>query len=174
MAEEQEVKVNEPKKRGRPAKVKTPDTDTTKKAVSDNVAKEETIPIEKEEEVVIVTEPKESYDVDTENIINDIPEESEIIEVEEVIDETDGYTLNYKFRRGETVWVANWGHKLETDIYGFCKDIWKFRPLKLTVKSIILEDRLFYKFFGYDKQVEESHIKRNYDQCKNLCDGLNL
>lgn len=174
MAEEQEVKVNEPKKRGRPAKVKTPDTDTTKKAVSDNVAKEETIPIEKEEEVVIVTEPKESCDVDTENIINDIPEESEIIEVEEVIDETDGYTLNYKFRRGETVWVANWGHKLETDIYGFCKDIWKFRPLKLTVKSIILEDRLFYKFFGYDKQVEESHIKRNYDQCKNLCDGLNL
>jgi hypothetical protein len=174
MAEEQEVKVNEPKKRGRPAKVKTPDTDTTKKAVSDNVAKEETIPIEKEEEVVIVTEPKESYDVGPENIINDIPEESEIIEVEEVIDETDGYTLNYKFRRGETVWVANWGHKLETDIYGFCKDIWKFRPLKLTVKSIILEDRLFYKFFGYDKQVEESHIKRNYDQCKNLCDGLNL
>lgn len=174
MAEEQEVKVNEPKKRGRPAKVKTPDTDTTKKAVSDNVAKEETIPVEKEEEVVIVTEPKESCDVDTENIINDIPEESEIIEVEEVIDETDGYTLNYKFRRGETVWVANWGHKLETDIYGFCKDIWKFRPLKLTVKSIILEDRLFYKFFGYDKQVEESHIKRNYDQCKNLCDGLNL
>jgi hypothetical protein len=174
MAEEQEVKVNEPKKRGRPAKVKTPDTDTTKKAVSDNVAKEETIPIEKEEEVVIVTEPKESYDVGLENIINDIPEESEIIEVEEVIDETDGYTLNYKFRRGETVWVANWGHKLETDIYGFCKDIWKFRPLKLTVKSIILEDRLFYKFFGYDKQVEESHIKRNYDQCKNLCDGLNL
>ena len=124
--------------------------------------------------MVIVTEPKESCDVDTENIINDIPEESEIIEVEEVIDETDGYTLNYKFRRGETVWVANWGHKLETDIYGFCKDIWKFRPLKLTVKSIILEDRLFYKFFGYDKQVEESHIKRNYDQCKNLCDGLNL
>ncbi len=174
MAEEQEVKVNEPKKRGRPAKVKTPDTDTTKKAVSDNVAKEETIPVEKEEEVVIVTEPKESYDVGPENIINDIPEESEIIEVEEVIDETDGYTLNYKFRRGETVWVANWGHKLETDIYGFCKDIWKFRPLKLTVKSIILEDRLFYKFFGYDKQVEESHIKRNYDQCKNLCDGLNL
>ena len=174
MAEEQEVKVNEPKKRGRPAKVKTPDTDTTKKAVSDNVAKEETIPVEKEEEVVIVTEPKESCDVDSENIINDIPEESEIIEVEEVIDETDGYTLNYKFRRGETVWVANWGHKLETDIYGFCKDIWKFRPLKLTVKSIILEDRLFYKFFGYDKQVEESHIKRNYDQCKNLCDGLNL
>ena len=174
MAEEQEVKVNEPKKRGRPAKVKTPDTDTTKKAVSDNVAKEETIPVEKEEEVVIVTEPKESCDVDTENIINDIPEESEIIEVEEVNDETDGYTLNYKFRRGETVWVANWGHKLETDIYGFCKDIWKFRPLKLTVKSIILEDRLFYKFFGYDKQVEESHIKRNYDQCKNLCDGLNL
>lgn len=174
MAEEQEVKVNEPKKRGRPAKVKTPDTDTTKKAVSDNVAKEETIPVEKEEEVVIVTEPKESCDVDTENIINDIPEKSEIIEVEEVIDETDGYTLNYKFRRGETVWVANWGHKLETDIYGFCKDIWKFRPLKLTVKSIILEDRLFYKFFGYDKQVEESHIKRNYDQCKNLCDGLNL
>lgn len=174
MAEEQEVKVNEPKKRGRPAKVKTPDTDTTKKAVSDNVAKEETIPVEKEEEVVIVTEPKESCDVDTENIINDIPEESEIIEVEEVIDETDGYTLNYKFRRGETVWVANWGHKLETDIYSFCKDIWKFRPLKLTVKSIILEDRLFYKFFGYDKQVEESHIKRNYDQCKNLCDGLNL
>lgn len=174
MAEEQEVKVNEPKKRGRPAKVKTPDTDTTKKAVSDNVAKEETIPIEKEEEVVIVTEPKESYDVGLENIINDIPEESEIIEVEEVIDETDGYALNYKFRRGETVWVANWGHKLETDIYGFCKDIWKFRPLKLTVKSIILEDRLFYKFFGYDKQVEESHIKRNYDQCKNLCDGLNL
>lgn len=174
MAEEQEVKVNEPKKRGRPAKVKTPDTDTTKKAVSDNVAKEETIPVEKEEEVVIVTEPKESYDVGPENIINDIPEESEIIEVEEVIDETDGYTLNYKFRRGETVWVANWGHKLETDIYGFCKDSWKFRPLKLTVKSIILEDRLFYKFFGYDKQVEESHIKRNYDQCKNLCDGLNL
>lgn len=174
MAEEQEVKVNEPKKRGRPAKVKTPDTDTTKKAVSDNVAKEETIPVEKEEKVVIVTEPKESYDVGPENIINDIPEESEIIEVEEVIDETDGYTLNYKFRRGETVWVANWGHKLETDIYGFCKDIWKFRPLKLTVKSIILEDRLFYKFFGYDKQVEESHIKRNYDQCKNLCDGLNL
>lgn len=174
MAEEQEVKVNEPKKRGRPAKVKTPDTDTTKKAVSDNVAKEETIPVEKEEEVVIVTEPKESYDVGPENIINDIPEESEIIEVEEVIDETDGYTLNYKFRRGETVWVANWGHKLETDIYGFCKDIWKFRPLKLTVKSIILEDRLFYKFFGYDKQVEESHIKRNYEQCKNLCDGLNL
>lgn len=174
MAEEQEVKVNEPKKRGRPAKVKTLDTDTTKKAVSDNVAKEETIPVEKEEEVVIVTEPKESYDVGPENIINDIPEESEIIEVEEVIDETDGYTLNYKFRRGETVWVANWGHKLETDIYGFCKDIWKFRPLKLTVKSIILEDRLFYKFFGYDKQVEESHIKRNYDQCKNLCDGLNL
>lgn len=174
MAEEQEVKVNEPKKRGRPAKVKTPDTDTTKKAVSDNVAKEETITVEKEEEVVIVTEPKESYDVGPENIINDIPEESEIIEVEEVIDETDGYTLNYKFRRGETVWVANWGHKLETDIYGFCKDIWKFRPLKLTVKSIILEDRLFYKFFGYDKQVEESHIKRNYDQCKNLCDGLNL
>lgn len=174
MAEEQEVKVNEPKKRGRPAKVKTSDTDTTKKAVSDNVAKEETIPVEKEEEVVIVTEPKESYDVGPENIINDIPEESEIIEVEEVIDETDGYTLNYKFRRGETVWVANWGHKLETDIYGFCKDIWKFRPLKLTVKSIILEDRLFYKFFGYDKQVEESHIKRNYDQCKNLCNGLNL
>ena len=174
MAEEQEVKVNESKKRGRPAKVKTPDTDTTIKTVSDNVAKEETIPVEKEEEVVIVTEPKESCDVDTENIINDIPEESEIIEVEEVIDETDGYTLNYKFRRGETVWVANWGHKLETDIYGFCKDIWKFRPLKLTVKSIILEDRLFYKFFGYDKQVEESHIKRNYDQCKNLCDGLNL
>ena len=174
MAEEQEVKVNESKKRGRPAKVKTPDTDTTTKTVSDNVAKEETIPVEKEEEVVIVTEPKESCDVDTENIINDIPEESEIIEVEEVIDETDGYTLNYKFRRGETVWVANWGHKLETDIYGFCKDIWKFRPLKLTVKSIILEDRLFYKFFGYDKQVEESHIKRNYDQCKNLCDGLNL
>lgn len=174
MAEEQEVKVNEPKKRGRPAKVKTPDTDTTKKAVSDNVAKEETIPVEKEKEVVIVTEPKESYDVGPENIINDIPEESEIIEVEEVIDETDGYTLNYKFRRGETVWVANWGHKLETDIYGFCKDIWKFRPLKLTVKSIILEDRLFYKFFGYDKQVEESHIKRNYEQCKNLCDGLNL
>lgn len=174
MAEEQEVKANESKKRGRPAKVKTPDTDTTTKTVSDNVAKEETIPVEKEEEVVIVTEPKESCDVDTENIINDIPEESEIIEVEEVIDETDGYTLNYKFRRGETVWVANWGHKLETDIYGFCKDIWKFRPLKLTVKSIILEDRLFYKFFGYDKQVEESHIKRNYDQCKNLCDGLNL
>ena len=174
MAEEQEVKVNESKKRGRPAKVKTPDTDTTTKTVSDNVAKEETIPVEKEEEVVIITEPKESCDVDTENIINNIPEESEIIEVEEVIDETDGYTLNYKFRRGETVWVANWGHKLETDIYGFCKDIWKFRPLKLTVKSIILEDRLFYKFFGYDKQVEESHIKRNYDQCKNLCDGLNL
>lgn len=174
MAEEQEVKVNEPKKRGRPAKVQTPKTDTTTKAVSDNVAKEETIPVEKEEEVVIVTEPKESYGVGPENIINDIPEESEIIEVEEVIDETDGYTLNYKFRRGETVWVANWGHKLETDIYGFCKDIWKFRPLKLTVKSIILEDRLFYKFFGYDKQVEESHIKRNYDQCKNLCDGLNL
>ena len=174
MAEEQEVKVNEPKKRGRPAKVQTPKTDTTTKAVSDNVAKEETIPVEKEEEMVIITEPKESYDVNTENIINDIPEESEIIEVEEVIDETDGYTLNYKFRRGETVWVANWGHKLETDIYGFCKDIWKFRPLKLTVKSIILEDRLFYKFFGYDKQVEESHIKRNYDQCKNLCDGLNL
>lgn len=174
MAEEQEVKVNESKKRGRPAKVKTPDTDTTTKTVSDNVAKEKTIPVEKEEEVVIVTEPKESCDADTENIINDIPEESEIIEVEEVIDETDGYTLNYKFRRGETVWVANWGHKLETDIYGFCKDIWKFRPLKLTVKSIILEDRLFYKFFGYDKQVEESHIKRNYDQCKNLCDGLNL
>ena len=174
MAEEQEVKVNEPKKRGRPAKVQTPKTDTTTKAVSDNVAKEETIPVEKEEEVVIVTEPKESCGVDTENIINDMPEESEIIEVEEVIDETDGYTLNYKFRRGETVWVANWGHKLETDIYGFCKDIWKFRPLKLTVKSIILEDRLFYKFFGYDKQVEESHIKRNYDQCKNLCDGLNL
>lgn len=174
MAEEQEVKANESKKRGRPAKVKTPETDTTTKAVSDNVAKEETIPVEKEEEVVIIAEPKESCDVDTENIINDIPEESEIIEVEEVIDETDGYTLNYKFRRGETVWVANWGHKLETDIYGFCKDIWKFRPLKLTVKSIILEDRLFYKFFGYDKQVEESHIKRNYDQCKNLCDGLNL
>lgn len=174
MAEEQEAKVNESKKRGRPAKVKTPDTDTTTKTVSDNVAKEETIPVEKEEEVVIITEPKESCDVDTENIINNIPEESEIIEVEEVIDETDGYTLNYKFRRGETVWVANWGHKLETDIYGFCKDIWKFRPLKLTVKSIILEDRLFYKFFGYDKQVEESHIKRNYDQCKNLCDGLNL
>lgn len=174
MAEEQEVKVNEPKKRGRPAKAQTPKTDTTTKAVSDNVAKEEIIPVEKEEEVIVITEPEVAYVADTESIINDTPEESEIIEVEEVIDETDGYTLNYKFRRGETVWVANWGHKLETDIYGFCKDIWKFRPLKLTVKSIILEDRLFYKFFGYDKQVEESHIKRNYDQCKNLCDGLNL
>ena len=174
MAENQEVKVNEPKKRGRPAKIQTPKTDTAVMAISDDVAKEEITHIDKEKEVVIITDPQEVYGVGSENIINDIPEESEIIEVEEVIDETEGYILNYKFRRGETVWVANWGHKLETDIYGFCKDIWKFRPLKLTVKSIILEDRLFYKFFGYDKQVEESHIKRNYDQCKNLCDGLNL
>ena len=174
MENEQEIKVStEPKRRGRPPKAVEEKVKVASEAVQEI---EETVsdnPVEVEQPKIItqtITQIIDEEPLEEEGV--NIPE-GEIFEVEEVNEVEDGYSVRYKYKRGEQVWVANWGHKLEGDTYGVVEDIYKYRPIKLTVKGFTFEDKLLYKFFGSSVIAEESHIKKNYEACMLLCKGLN-
>lgn len=183
MEQEQPVK-----KRGRPAKpkvveVKEPEvviTETEQPVEEIKVVTTNELPIESISESLADTVIVEKEVVDSaEDILNSENATNDIFSVEELdedyIERDPGlYSLNYKYRRGDTVWVANWGRKLEsTSMYGLAQEVWKYRPLKLKVKGFTYEGKIIYKFFGSGCEAEESHIKLTLEACQMLCDGLN-
>ena len=171
MPEEQNQEVSTKKKRGRPAKSESAANEQPVEKEStqqEEVTMTDALDISKSEDTIIdlqLDAPTPSEDV---KVIND----SDIFEVSEVEDNRIN-TLNYLFKRGETVWVANFGHKIESEAFGLIKDVYKYRPIKLTVKGFIYEDKIIYKFFGSSVIAEESHIKKTFTDCQALCDALN-
>lgn len=183
MEQEQPVK-----KRGRPAKPKAVEVKEPEKVIMEieQPTEEPEVVTTDKPTIESISEPLEDTIIvekevvdSTEDIPNSEDTTNDIFSVEELDDdyiERDPglYSLNYKYRRGDTVWVANWGRKLEsTSMYGLAQEVWKYRPLKLKVKGFTYEGKIIYKFFGSGCEAEESHIKLTLEACQMLCDGLN-
>ena len=116
MENDQEVKVStEPKRRGRPPKAVEEKVEVASEVVQEieETVSDNTVEVKQPKIITqTVTQIIDEEPLEGEGI--NIPED-EIFEVEEINEVEDGYSVRYKYKRGEQVWVANWGHKLEGD-----------------------------------------------------------
>lgn len=136
-----------------------------------------------EEEVIKVTEEK--VDVEKEDIvpqtmsmqeINEVLEKSNLKNDEPLILEVEEIKHNsyHRYAKGDVVWYPKYEGKTEMNINTVMRTIFKYRPLKATVREVCIEGKdIYYRFFKLQDRMEEALVKSNFIDCENLCNGLN-
>lgn len=167
---EKETK-QEPAKRGRPKKIELPEVSE----INDIISVEEVKDDELKSETTIISEDAESKD----NLVqeNKEPENQKISKAESNTESTTKgyYVARHKFRKYDNVYLVHFSGKTEENLFNLINEKYKFRPLKATIKEVIInsDESISYKVNECQGCFVEKLLTKTLEECQRICDLKN-